>query len=158
MMTGSNDVAQHKGHRASRLWEKTISNFNLDLSSFIKMVKFALPPTISLCIFQSTIISNTYTTVGYLIAVGSVLSGVLQPRAVFLQTMMVNVLVISLTTAVATLAMWSAMQARRHTTVPGMGEGYNSSASGVSGVWLFFMIYAINVRPKSSSLLTRNGG
>lgn len=129
-----------------KAWDK----LGLDLDTVLKMVKFALPPTISLSLYQSDAVSKVYSTLGYIIAVASVLSGVLQPRALFLQTMIVNVFAISLTVAVATLAMWSAVQARNHTTSPGMpASGYNSSASAVSGVWLFFMIYAINVRLKT---------
>ncbi|KAF2808978.1 uncharacterized protein BDZ99DRAFT_418542, partial [Mytilinidion resinicola] len=118
---------------------------DIDLHTFLQMVKFALPPTIGLCIFQSDSISSTFTTVGYLVAVGGVLASTLTPRAAFLQNIIVDVFAISVATAVALLAMWSAIQARKHTTAPGSPlSDYNSSAAAVVGVWLFATVYFIN--------------
>ena len=128
--------------RIAAIWSRS----GLDGQTLLNMVKFALPPTIALCMFQADAVANTFSTVGYLIAVGTILSSVLAPRAAYLEATACNIVFISTTTAVATLAMWTVIQARKHTTAPGTPAGaYNSSAAAVSGVWLFSMIYVINV-------------
>lgn len=128
--------------KAKKAWTDT----GIDRPTLFSMVKFALPPTIALSIYQADMIAYTFTTVGYLIAIASILSGALMPRALFIQNIIVNILTISLTTAIAILAMWSVVQARVHTTPPGGSmSAYNSSASAVAAVWLFFLIYIINV-------------
>ena len=67
------------------------------------------------------------------------------PRAKFIQTMFTNILAICLGSALALLGIYSATQARKHTTPPGQSlVGYNSSAAAVCGIWLAFQIYIIN--------------
>lgn len=155
---------------ASKGSQKEVSRFRgawnwleIDLHAFLKMVKFALPPTICLSAYQSHSVASTFTTVrvtvgmnrelnvdrikvGYIIAIGGILASTLTPRAAFLQNIIVDAFAISLATAVVLLAMWCAIQARKHTTPPGTPlSEYNSSAAAVVGIWLFFMIYLINV-------------
>jgi hypothetical protein len=120
---------------------------DVDFSSFLQMAKFAMPPTIGLCIFQSGTIADTFTTIGYLAPVATILASTLAPRAAFIQNIIMDVFAVSVATAVALLAMWSAIQARKHTTSTGESvSDYNSSASAVVGVWLFALTYLINVR------------
>lgn len=125
-----------------RIWTK----LGLDIPTITTMIKFALPPTISLCIYQSNAISATFSSVGYLIAVGSILSSGLQPRAAYIEATVSNVLFVSFTTLVAMFAMWTVLKARENQIGSNLSlTAYSSSASAVAGVWVFFMIYIINV-------------
>ncbi|KAF2758020.1 hypothetical protein EJ05DRAFT_438934 [Pseudovirgaria hyperparasitica] len=124
-----------------KLWKKT----GITAPVFLNMVKYALGPTIAVAIFQDNRVSLHYGTTGYIIAVAVILSNVLAPRASFLESMLVNVLSVCLTASCTTLGVWSAFKAREHTTPPGEPlTGYNSSASAVCAVWLFFQVYIIN--------------
>lgn len=121
----------------------------------------ALAPTIALSAYQATDFADTFTTLGYLVGIISILSFAIMPRGKFVQTMLMNLFALCLATAVALLALWTCVQARIHTTAvdgPGKGgagtsgtpatgastAGYNSSAAAVAGIWLFFQIYVVN--------------
>lgn len=60
-----------------RMWDI----LGLNPGILIIMAKGALPPAISLAIFQATPVAQTYSTLGYLIAVMSILSFAIMPRA-----------------------------------------------------------------------------
>ncbi|KAF2658887.1 hypothetical protein K491DRAFT_592135 [Lophiostoma macrostomum CBS 122681] len=108
-------------------------------------IRAALPPTIALAMYQSHKVAAVYSTLGYLVAIISILGFCIMPRAKFLQTMTMNIIGICLGAAVQMLALWSGVQARIHTTRPGTSPRlYNSSQSAVMGIWLFFQIYLIN--------------
>ena len=62
------------------------------------------------------------------------------PRAKFIQMVILDALAACLAAAFALLMMFSSVKARQHTELSPNGA-YNSSASAVSGVWLFFLIY-----------------
>jgi hypothetical protein len=79
------------------------------------------------------------------------------PRAKFVQTMLVNVLVTCIAAACSLLITYSSVQARNHTSAPISADSstsavgkkltdvpYNSSASAVCGVWLFFFTWLLN--------------
>jgi hypothetical protein len=86
-----------------------------------------------------------YGTLGYLVAIISILGFCIMPRAKFIQTMTLNVIATCIGTAVALLMIWSSIQARIHTTPAGQPlSGYNSSQSAVCAIWLFFQIYVVN--------------
>lgn len=86
--------------------------------------------------------AKLYPTLGYLIAIEALLCFAALPRAKFIQMMLLYVLATCFGTAISILGMWSALQARYHTTPPNTPPGltYNASASAVCGVWLFFNI------------------
>ncbi len=99
--------------------------------------------------------ARTFSTLGYLVSIISVLSLCIMPRAKFIQTIFLNIVGICIGAAVASLAIFCAVKAREHTTHRGqatangpspgtMVSEYNSSASAVCGVWLFFNIYFSN--------------
>lgn len=92
----------------------------------------------------------------------SILSLVIQPRAKFIQSMILQVILICFAAAVTVLACYCCVRARVNSTAdtkPGTGgpgtsglaskgaatAEYNSSASAVAAVWLFAEIYAISV-------------
>ncbi|RMZ71113.1 mfs transporter [Pyrenophora seminiperda CCB06] len=142
-LTGEEDV-EKKEKKPSRLkaaWGK----LGLDAPTLMMMGKAALPPTIALAMFQADDVAKTYSTLGYLTAIISILGFCIMPRAKFVQTMILNVLATCVGSALAMLMVWSGVKARQHTTVPGAPpQRYNSSQSVVLGVWLFFQIYLIN--------------
>jgi hypothetical protein len=119
----------------------------LDVPTVLMMMKGGLPPVIALSIYQADDIANTYSTLGYLMAIVSILGFCIMPRAKFIQTMTVNVIAVCIGAAVSLLQLWSGVQARLHTTPPGLPPAayrYNSSQSAVCGVWLFFQIWLVN--------------
>ncbi|KAK3069449.1 hypothetical protein LTR53_012208 [Teratosphaeriaceae sp. CCFEE 6253] len=141
--------------KVKRIW---LAKTGIDKRTYMQMFKGALAPTIAISAYQSTAWAETYTTIGYLVGIMTILSLPILPRAKFLQTMLVNVFVTCLGCAVALLAMYCCIRARINSeTRNGTGGGtsglasggaptttYNSSASAVAGVWLFAEIYAIS--------------
>ncbi|KAF1847175.1 uncharacterized protein K460DRAFT_278651 [Cucurbitaria berberidis CBS 394.84] len=122
-------------------WDK----LGLDAGTLLMMGKAALPPTIALAMQQADNVAKVYSTLGYLVAIISILGFCIMPRAKFLQTMTMNIIATCFGSAVALLMVWSGVKAREHTTTPGAPpQRYNSSQSVVLGVWLFFQIYAVN--------------
>ena len=135
------DKKEKEPGKLKKIWDK----LGLDPGTLMMMGKAALPPTISLAAFQADRFANTYSTLGYLVAIISILGFCIMPRAKFIQTMTMNVLSTCIGAAIAMLMVWSAVKAREHTTVPGAPPSrYNSSQSAVLGVWLFFQIYVVN--------------
>lgn len=83
--------------------------------------------------------ADEYTTLGYLIAIVSILGFAIMPRAKFIQMMIFDVLAVCIASCFALLTMYSSVKARQNN---GAGKSaYASSASAVSGVWLFFQIW-----------------
>lgn len=145
------DTSAKKPSAVKRTWNK----LGLNVGILMMMFKGALPPTIALAVYQNSAFAAIYSTLGYLVAIMSVLSFCILPRSKFIQTMLLNIIGICIGSAVALLQVYCSVQARAHTTVapspssngpsPGASVvGYNSSASAVSGVWLFFNIYLVN--------------
>ncbi|KAK3708565.1 hypothetical protein LTR37_011460 [Vermiconidia calcicola] len=144
--------------RAKQLWAK----YGVTSRQYQSMFKGALAPTIAISAFQATAWANQFTTVGYLIGVITILSIVIQPRAKFIQMMLMHIFLSCLACALIVLACFCCVRARSNTqSLAGPGSGgsgtsgtpapgaataqYNSSASAVAGVWLFAQIYAISV-------------
>ncbi|OJK01534.1 hypothetical protein ASPACDRAFT_26625 [Aspergillus aculeatus ATCC 16872] len=130
------------------IWGK----LNMDIPTLLLMMKGALPPTICVAMYQSDVVSGQFNTVGYLVAIISVLGFSIMPRAKFIQMMVLDILAVCVASAFALLMMYCCIKAREHsepssatssatstTSVP-----YNASASAVSGVWLFFQIYVVH--------------
>ncbi|GMF76818.1 unnamed protein product [Aspergillus oryzae] len=99
---------------------------------------------------EADAVASKFTTVGYLMAIISVLGFSIQPRAKFIQMMVLDVLAVCVASAVTLLMMYSCIKARQHTEVVSsvgtsiVNTPYNPSASAVSGVWLFFQIYVVH--------------
>ncbi len=147
--------AQKKPLFTKRIWEK----FGLNVGVLSMMFKGALPPTIAIGLYQWTGFAETYSTLGYLAAVMSILSFAIMPRAKFIQTMLFNIIGICIGACITLLTIYCSVQARAHTTAhqadesqsasggpsPGAAVApYNSSASAVCAIWLFFNIYVSN--------------
>ena len=145
------DPPVRKTSLVKRLWDGS----GLNPGMLMMMVKGALPPAISLAVYQSTPFADVYSTLGYLVAIMSVLSFAILPRSKYIQTMLFNVTGVCIGAAVALLEIYCSVQARAHTSpsIKATGNGpspgavvatYNSSASAVSAIWLFFNIYLVN--------------
>ena len=112
------------------------------------MVKGGLPPTIAIAMYQADSIAAHYSTLGYLVAISSILGFCIMPRGKFIQTMSLNVIAICLAAATNLLALYCVTKARESTSSPtplGAPPSYNSSASAMCAVWLIVQIYLINV-------------
>ncbi|KAL6721682.1 hypothetical protein ACLMJK_000786 [Lecanora helva] len=143
---------QDKPPLLARIQAKT----GLNTRVLIAMFKGCLPPVISIAMYESTSVADTYSTIGYVISIMAALSLPMLPRAKFLQMMFLNIVLTCAAAAVTLLQIYCATQARAHTThaPPPTANGptpgtrlapYNSSASAICAIWLFVQIYAISV-------------
>ncbi|PSK53121.1 hypothetical protein B9Z65_3321 [Elsinoe australis] len=156
--------------KLKELWAKT----GLDPPTVRTMAKGGLAPTIALAAYQATDFAETYTTIGYLVGIVSILSFAIMPRAKFMQTMFYLIFTTCTATGMALLAIYCCVRARANTTepdVPGSGGAgtsgtpspgaatstYNSSASAIAGIWLFFEVWIINTMRARNPALTIPG-
>ncbi|KAL2020820.1 hypothetical protein VTK56DRAFT_7913 [Thermocarpiscus australiensis] len=125
------------------------AKLGLDKPTLITMFKGSLPPTIGIAMYQAPAVSSYFTTLGYLVPIVSVLATAVMPRGKFMMNFVLNLLAVCFGSAVSMLALWSAVEARHHTTPPPSqptaAYTYNSSQSAVCGVWLFVNIWFGNV-------------
>lgn len=134
---------EKKPSKLKELWAKA----GLDLMTIQMMFKGSLPPTIAIAMYQSHLVSHKFTTIGYLVAISSILGFTIMPRGKFIQTMTFNIISVCLAAAVNLLALYCGVKARQHTTPPGPPSKvvpYNSSASAVLAIWLCVQVYLIN--------------
>ncbi|CAL8575786.1 hypothetical protein XPA_001690 [Xanthoria parietina] len=127
---GSQDEKQPMPTRASlltRLWQKS----GLNIGMLAIMFKGALAPTIAIALYQSTAFADHYSTLGYLVAIMSILSFGIMPRAKFVQTMLFNIIGICIGFCITLLSIFCSVQARAHTTPP-LSTGPKSSTGGPS--------------------------
>ncbi|KAK0248000.1 hypothetical protein LTS09_016886 [Friedmanniomyces endolithicus] len=127
--------------KLKQLWTK----LGLDPMTLKLMLKGSIPPTIAIAMYQSPAVAAQYSTIGFLVAITSILGFAIMPRGKFLQTMSLNILATGLAAAVNLLALYCITQARLHTTPAGQPlSGYSSSASVVCAVWLCVQIFLVN--------------
>ncbi|EFQ34474.1 hypothetical protein CGRA01v4_00096 [Colletotrichum graminicola] len=128
--------------------QKLTDRLGLDVPTVLMMFKGSLPPIIGIAIYQSPPVAQYFTTLGYLVAIISVLAFAILPRGKYLQNLVLNVSGILIGAAISMLALWSGVQARRNTaSADELASGlpvYNSSQSAVCGIWLFFNIWISN--------------
>ncbi|KAJ5213279.1 hypothetical protein N7449_000448 [Penicillium cf. viridicatum] len=122
-----------------KTWQKT----GLDRPTILLMMKGGIPPTIAVSIYQSKPVANEYTTLGYLVAIVSILGFAIMPRAKFIQMMIFDILAVCIAACLALLTMFCSVRARQHTS-NNPTDAYNSSASAVSGLWLFIQIWMVH--------------
>ncbi|QDS77146.1 hypothetical protein FKW77_001332 [Venturia effusa] len=127
------------------------TGLDMDVPTLLTMMKGGIPPALSMAMYQADTVASTYSTLGYLVAIISIISFCIMPRAKFIQTMVINLFAICLGAAVGLLVVYCAVQARLHTTdmtASGSAQAgtvsYNSSASAVSAVWLFAQVFFVN--------------
>ncbi|KAH0036148.1 hypothetical protein KCU78_g1930, partial [Aureobasidium melanogenum] len=115
----------------------------IDWHMFFLMLKGSIPVAVSLSLYQSTAAAETYTSLGFLVAIIAVVTVNLLPRAKLLQMTLSICASTAIAIPLAMLATWSGLQARHHTDPQGL-HAYNSSQSAITGVWLFFHIWLSN--------------
>ena len=76
---GDSSPAAKKPSLPKRLWAASGLNF----MTLTMMFKGAIAPTIALAIYQATSIAKIYSTLGYLVAIMSILSMPIMPRSKF---------------------------------------------------------------------------
>ncbi|KAK9237144.1 hypothetical protein V1525DRAFT_173673 [Lipomyces kononenkoae] len=129
----------------SAMLGKLPSRMGLDLHKVLIMIKSALPATICIAAFQSEAWASHFNVLNYLVAIEGLLAFCILPRAKFLQTLFLNVLMTCTAVAVNLFALWTVIQAREHTTSDQSPDGtYNSSASAVCAIWFMVQIYFTN--------------
>lgn len=129
-----------KSSKLKEMWGK----LGLDVGTLMMMFKGSVAPTIAIAFYQADSVAETYSTLGYLVAIISVIAMPIMPRAKYFQTLVLNVLGICVGSAVALLGIWSGVQARLHTSAPGSTATYNSSQAAVCAIWLFANIWFAN--------------
>lgn len=109
------------------------------------MFKGSVAPTIAIAMYQSRVVAEHYTTLGYLIAIMAILGFPIMPRGKFIQNMTFIVLGVCLGAAVNLLALYCSTTARANTSAPGTPPtAYNASASAVCAIWLMVQVYLVN--------------
>ena len=83
----ASDEAPNKSGLLKRVWTAT----GLDPPTIITMAKGSLPPVISLAALTSASFAEKFTTLGYLVAIMSLLGFAIMPRAKFVQNMTLNI-------------------------------------------------------------------
>lgn len=73
----------NKPSKLKALWQKA----GLDLPTVMMMFKGSLPPTIAIAMYQARDVQQVYQTLGYLVAITSVLGMCIMPRGMFIQNM-----------------------------------------------------------------------
>jgi hypothetical protein len=81
------DETPQKPGLLKRAWKAA----GLDPPTIIVMAKGGLPPVIVLAALRSTTFAERYTTLGYLVAIMSLLGFAIMPRAKFVQSMTLNI-------------------------------------------------------------------
>ncbi len=136
------DGEKKKPSKLKQWWDK----LGLDLMTVKMMIKGSIPPTVAIAMYQSKPVAEVYQTLGYLVAISSILGFAIMPRGKFIQHMTLSIVAICFAAALNLLACYCFTQARLHTTPAGQPlTGYNSSASAVAALWLIIQIYVINV-------------
>ncbi|SPQ26191.1 fb124d18-d113-4d36-8e44-4087545a0d13 [Thermothielavioides terrestris] len=136
---------EKKPSRVAALFTK----LGLDAPTVLTMFKGSLPPTIGIAMCHAPVVASYFITLGYLVPVISVFAMAIMPRGKFMMNLLLSLLAVCFGSAVSMLALWSAVQARLHTTPvgtpPTATPTYNSSQSAVCAVWLFANIWFGNV-------------
>lgn len=162
-VSGTNSVR----HNPVAIWLRTQLH-TFDISLLLLSIKYmvslvliligrgSIPLVIFFAMYQATPVARHFGTQMYLVAIVTTLSFAMDPRAKFLRRIFVSLLMYCLATAVTCLGLWSARQAKFHTQSLDDPNIYNSSAAAVSGIFMFFNLFAINAFRAVYFLLLNN--
>ncbi|OAF98496.1 uncharacterized protein CC84DRAFT_1106215 [Paraphaeosphaeria sporulosa] len=125
-----------------RLW-KGWPSLQIDQKMLCQMFKGSVPVAISLGFYQSTAVSEVYTSLGFLVSIIAVVTVNVLPRAKLIETTFNICLFTAIAIPITMLSTWSGIQARQHTDPQNLYK-YNSSQSAVTGIWLFANILVSN--------------
>ena len=122
--------------------KRLVDKLGLDPVTIITMIRGSIPTTIALAMYQSHAVAHEYETLGYLVAIATILGLGILPRGKFIQHMLLMIVAVAFGYAFTLLALFSGIKARQHNSAPGLPpNAYNASASAVLAVWLSFGIY-----------------
>ncbi|RGP69893.1 hypothetical protein FLONG3_7649 [Fusarium longipes] len=127
------------GQRLKSGW----TSLGINRKILMLMFKGSIPVAISLSFYQSTPVSETFTTLGFLVAIIAVVTVNVLPRAKLIELTFGICCSTAIAIPLAMLATWSGLQARFHTDPDGL-KAYNSSQSAITGIWLTFHIWVSN--------------
>jgi hypothetical protein len=141
--------AAKKPNIVKRLWQKS----GLNLFFILLACKGGIPPTLALAAYEADDWNEIYTTLGYLVAIISHLSLAIQPRAKFLQSLLVSLLFSCLGAALALLEIRCVISAKavpaRATGTGGSGSPetptYSAAACATAAAFLFLWVFVANV-------------
>ena len=153
--SSANETAMEPSKEAKRpnVFKRLWTTLALDPPTIIIMIKGALPPTIALAVYQGKSFAAKFSTLGYLVAIISLLGMAIMPRAKFVQNTVLNIIFVCIGAAVALLQCQVAVKARQgaveHGTVVGSSgskesQTYNAAASTCAGLGLFVTLYIIS--------------
>ncbi|KAF2673859.1 hypothetical protein BT63DRAFT_410811 [Microthyrium microscopicum] len=109
----------------------------------------------AIAMYRNPAVATVYGNFGFLIALASILSLHLQPRARFQQNIVTAVFLTCLAAAVALLSHFAGLQARKHTKPSGAAPGaYNSSASVVNAIFLCLIVWTVSALRSAYPQLT----
>ncbi|KIV87338.1 hypothetical protein PV11_02891 [Exophiala sideris] len=125
---------------------------DLDLPTFLMMLKGGISPVIALAAYQSDAWAGEYTTLGYLVAIMAVISLPILPRAKFVQSMLISTFAVCTAAAMVLLAIRCTTSARGSakqasaTGTSGSQESlsYSPAANVTAAVFLFFNLWLAN--------------
>lgn len=156
-MADSDEKQQHEAEtkepkpKGPNIFQKLWKKSKLTPVSVLLAMKGGLATTIALAAYEGSAWADTYTTLGYLVAIITQLSLSIQPRAKFVQSMILNVLFTCAGAAAALLEIQCVVAARSRGGPSQIGSSgspettYDASANTVAGVFLFFFVYLISI-------------
>lgn len=90
----------------------------------------SIPVAVSLAFYQSTAVSEVYTSLGFLVSIIAVVTVNVLPRAKLIELTFNVCLYTAIAIPITMLSTWSGIQARSHTDPQNLHQ-YNSSQSGM---------------------------
>ncbi|EED21119.1 conserved hypothetical protein [Talaromyces stipitatus ATCC 10500] len=133
---------------------RLFSRWDVDLRTLLRMVKAALPATIALAMYQSDIVAKEYTTMAYLMPVAAMFSRCSAPRGKYFHFLIQGLVLVCFGATSSLLMVYCCVKARQNTSQPAelsnvstediLSVPYNTAASVVAAIWLFFQTYIVN--------------
>jgi hypothetical protein len=138
----------------TRTLRQTWRRLGLDTPTTILMIKGSIPPIVGVAMYQTQPFTHVFGTLNTLVPIIALCCPYTMPRAQFLQAISLNLLFSVLACAMSFLGAYACLQARIMSEDKPANDRYNSSASAVCAIFLFFNIYTINaMRATIPSLL-----
>ncbi|EEA25268.1 hypothetical protein TMatcc_006510 [Talaromyces marneffei ATCC 18224] len=137
----------------SHYMRRALSRLDIDVPTFLRMMKAALPATIALAMYQSDLVAQEYSTIAYLMPVAAMFSRCSAPRGKFFHFLIQGLVLVCFGAASSLLMVYCCVKARLHTSDPLpagisteeiLSAPYNTAASVVAAVWLFSQTYIVN--------------
>lgn len=114
----------------------------------------ALPATIALAMYQSDLVASEFATVAYLMPVAAMFSRCSTSRGKFFHFLVQGLVLVCFGAVSSLLMMYCCVKVRQYTSDPAALNGieiqeilsvpYNTAASVVAAVWLFFQTYIVS--------------